>query len=398
MMLGIDGDLHVVADDAGAAAARCHRTTVGIGQGDLLIGRGKHLLLVDNKLGHLLFQLRQLLGEPRHLRGQCFRRFLPVGRIELAQIARRALLQLGPPPLHLCPGEVLVPVVHGFELAAIDGDARRREKAHLAAEFDEARADLAKCWTVILAEVRNRLVIGSEPTQQPHDLDIASGLAFEPTARLHPVQIAVDVQLEEERGVIRWPASCFGIDPAEPKLGQIEFIDEDVDETNWIVLADPVFHAFRKQRALPTIPSSETPANRAGIIPANHVKRRVFTQPGSKREKLNVSPLSPIERTSMRRAATSLMGRYCCKSRFSPMTKILRAAGATFAYKMRGTSRPHAKFTGDLGNAIEVSDRSLLSVFAKNLEPCNFRLLQHNRPIADLVQRCRQRPQLTLAV
>src|SRR6476660_6730767 len=75
-------------------------------------------------------------------------------------------------------------------------------------------------------------------------------------------------------------------------------------------------------------------------------------------------------------------GRYCCKSRFSPMTKILRAVGATFAYKMRGTSRPHSKFTGDFGNAIEViriSDRSLLGVFAKNLKPCNFRLLQHNQ-------------------
>ena len=82
----------------------------------------------------------------------------------------------------------------------------------------------------------------------------------------------------------------------------------------------------------------------------------------------------------------SLVGRYCCKSRFSPMTKILRAAGATFAHNMRGTSRPHAKFTGDFGNAIEViriTDRSLLSVFAKNLEPYNFRLLQHNRPLAE---------------
>jgi hypothetical protein len=64
------------------------------------------------------------------------------------------------------------------------------------------------------------------------------------------------------------------------------------------------------------------------------------------------------------------------------MSKILRAVDATFAYKMRGTPRPHAKFTGDFGNAIEViriSGRSLRSVFAKNLEPCNFRLLQHNR-------------------
>src|SRR5262245_3301292 len=76
----------------------------------------------------------------------------------------------------------------------------------------------------------------------------------------------------------------------------------------------------------------------------------------------------------------SVLGRYCCKSRFSPMTKILRAVGATFVYKMWGTSRHHAKFTGDHGSAIEViriSDRSLRSVFAKNFEPCNFRLLQH---------------------
>ena len=69
------------------------------------------------------------------------------------------------------------------------------------------------------------------------------------------------------------------------------------------------------------------------------------------------------------------------------MTKILRAAGATFAYNRRATSRPHAKFIGDFGDAIEVvriSDRLLLNILAKNLEPCNFRLLQHNRPFADL--------------
>lgn len=86
------------------------------------------------------------------------------------------------------------------------------------------------------------------------------------------------------------------------------------------------------------------------------------------------------------RKATSAIGRYCCKSRFSPMTKILRAVGATFAYKMRGTSRPHAKFTGDFGNAIEViqiSDRSLLSVSRKILSPATFDL-QHNRPLADI--------------
>ena len=46
MVLGIDGDLHVVADDAGALAAGRHRAGVGIGQGDLLVGRGLDLLSI----------------------------------------------------------------------------------------------------------------------------------------------------------------------------------------------------------------------------------------------------------------------------------------------------------------------------------------------------------------
>ena len=111
------------------------------------------------------------------------------------------MLVLSTPPLHLRLCEVLVSIVHGFELAAVDGNARGREKANLTAELDKACTDVAKRHPVVLAEVRNRLVIGSEPIQQPHHLDIAAGLSFEPAARLHPVQIAVDVKFEQNRGM-----------------------------------------------------------------------------------------------------------------------------------------------------------------------------------------------------
>jgi len=36
-------------------------------------------------------------------------------------------------------------------------------------------------------------VIGNKPARQPHHLDIASRLALEPTARLHPVEIAIEL-------------------------------------------------------------------------------------------------------------------------------------------------------------------------------------------------------------
>jgi hypothetical protein len=87
--------------------------------------------------------------------------------------------------------------------------------------------------------------------------------------------------------MVRWPARCLGIDPAEAKLGQIEAVNEDIDDANWIVLADPVFHAFRKQRALPTIRTinealhPSPPQIVRESYRANHIKRSIFTQPGS---------------------------------------------------------------------------------------------------------------------
>jgi hypothetical protein len=71
--------------------------------------------------------------------------------------------------------------------------------------------------------------------------------------------------------MIRRPAGCLGIDPAKSKRAQIELVDKDVNRANGIVLADPVFQAFRKQRALTAIrPLNEAlhliPPQIAGII------------------------------------------------------------------------------------------------------------------------------------
>jgi hypothetical protein len=49
------------------------------------------------------------------------------------------------------------------------------------------------------------------------------------------------------------PACQFGSDPAEPVLDKPTFVDKDVDHSNRIVLANPVFQAFRKERGLPAI-------------------------------------------------------------------------------------------------------------------------------------------------
>ncbi len=70
------------------------------------------------------------------------------------------------------------------------------------------------------------------------------------------------------------PTGRLGIDSAEPKLGQIEFIDKDVDHANRIVFDDLVFQAFGKQCALPTI----HPFNEA-LHPIPRKPRRNHTVP-----------------------------------------------------------------------------------------------------------------------
>src|SRR5262249_19116204 len=86
--------------------------------------------------------------------------------------------------------------------------------------------------------------------------------------------------------MIRRPTGCLRIDPAKAKLAQIEFLNKNVDHANGIVLINPVFQAFWKQRALPAICALNEALHRSLAAQEspleNHMKQGVFTQPGSK--------------------------------------------------------------------------------------------------------------------
>src|ERR1700738_5738383 len=87
--------------------------------------------------------------------------------------------------------------------------------------------------------------------------------------------------------MIRRPAGHLGLDTVESKSGKIESVHKDVDHPNRIVLADPVFQAFRKQRALHPIRALNEashpipPQIARESYRENQIRRRVFTQPGS---------------------------------------------------------------------------------------------------------------------
>jgi hypothetical protein len=77
---------------------------------------------------------------------------------------------------------------------------------------------------VIFAEIGNRFVIRDTPTGERHDLNVAPALALKPAARLNPIEITIDIELEQRRRMIRGPAGRPGVNSTKLQSGQIELL------------------------------------------------------------------------------------------------------------------------------------------------------------------------------
>jgi len=148
-------------------------------------------------------------------------------------------------------GEELTEVLDrgGFEgLIALPGIGRSIASAirELAAKRNEPGADLADRGAVVLAKVGNRLVIGNQAAGQPHDFHVAPRFTFQTTARLHPVEVTVDVELQKNRGVIGRSPGRPWRNPVETQAAKIELIDKYINHPNRVVVTDPVFQPIRK--------------------------------------------------------------------------------------------------------------------------------------------------------
>jgi hypothetical protein len=153
-----------------------------------------------SSIQYLLAQRRNLLVEPSDL-GRRYRFPLAIGTVELREITGNALVNLRQTALHLGLGEVPIPRVDGLELAAVDRNARFAKQFKTAAKHHELTADLADGLAIVLAEVGYGLEVWYQAADQPNQLDVALAFPFQTPARLHPIEVSVDVNLQQRR---RW--------------------------------------------------------------------------------------------------------------------------------------------------------------------------------------------------
>jgi len=94
---------------------------------------------------------------------------------------------------------------------------------------------------------------GASFPDQPHHLDVPPRLPLEPPARLNLVQVAVEINLEQRRWMVRGPASRFRHNTGKTQRCQIQFDNEDVDNPHRAIFAHVVVEAVWKQCYLTTV-------------------------------------------------------------------------------------------------------------------------------------------------
>jgi hypothetical protein len=79
------------------------------------------------------------------------------------------------------------------------------------------------------------------------------GLPFEPPARLDAIEIAVEIDLQQRRGMISRPTGLLRHNTRKAQRFQVQFVNEDIDDADRIVRRHIVFQTVRQQRRLPPI-------------------------------------------------------------------------------------------------------------------------------------------------
>src|SRR4029077_848349 len=104
---------------------------------------------------------------------------------------------------------------------------------------------------VLLAEIANRPKARLKPFEQPDQLDIAPGLTLESARGADPMQVAVNVQLEQvPRMIGRLPASATGAGLPKPSLRHIDRVPVGINRPHRIIAVDIVLDPSREETRL----------------------------------------------------------------------------------------------------------------------------------------------------
>src|SRR5438046_5633412 len=131
-------------------------------------------------------------------------------------------------------------VLTALNLLPSNRDARLGEEFKAPAQHHKLTADPPDGLAIVLAEVGYGLEVRHQAAGQPNQLDVALALPLQAPARLHPIEVSVDVNLQQRRRMIGRPSCRLRLNTAKTQPGQIKLIDKNIDRPDRIVLGQIV--------------------------------------------------------------------------------------------------------------------------------------------------------------
>ncbi len=205
-------DLNVVAD-ADLRVGR-HGAAVGIGE--------RHLVFAA------LFQrgkMRRIFAAPRCQRLDLFRQILDqraagrallgVARVEPLQIIFQLLVGGLDEFSQRSRREVPILVVDRLDARAVNRQQFASEQIEIPAQDHELPKNLLERGAIVAPEIGDGLEVRLQTPQQPDDLYVAMTFGLKTAARPHPVEIAVNIELQQIAGSVAGTPRRLRLDPLE---------------------------------------------------------------------------------------------------------------------------------------------------------------------------------------
>jgi len=123
---------------------------------------------------------------------------------------------------------------------------RLSEQAQLSAQNHKLTADRPDCCTIVPSKVGDRLEVRCQSTGQPHQFDIALRLTLQSSARLDPIQIAVEVDLEHRRRMIGWAPGRRWRRPGKTNCHQIQLVNKRFNDPNRVIFSYIIIERCRQ--------------------------------------------------------------------------------------------------------------------------------------------------------
>jgi hypothetical protein len=118
---------------------------------------------------------------------------------------------------------------------------------------DKLPASRADCRTVVLSEVCDCLEIRRQAPGQPHQLDVALGLSLKPPARSDLVEVAINVDLQQNARVIGRATHRRRRHALKAESRKVQPLNKRLNDLYLVLLRNIVVQIFWQQKALPTI-------------------------------------------------------------------------------------------------------------------------------------------------